>query len=119
LEHLGAPSSYDFYLFREGSLFRSYRVFGTHLHEQDGVQGVRFTVWAPRAVRVGVAGTFNGWQAHLHPLEKEQNSGVWSVFVPGAKEGDLYKYEIQGPGGAVFLKSDPYAFSSEIRPGAR
>ena len=117
MEHLGAPSSYDFYLFREGSLFRSYRVFGTHLHEQDGVQGVRFTVWAPRAVRVGVAGTFNGWQAHLHPLEKEQNSGVWSVFVPGAKEGDLYKYEIQGPGGAVFLKSDPYAFSSEIRPG--
>ena len=117
LEHLGAPSSYDLYLFHEGSLFRSYRVFGAHLQEQGGVRGVRFTVWAPRATRVAVAGTFNGWQAHLHPLEKEYNSGVWSVFVPGAKEGDLYKYEIESPDGAVFLKSDPYAFSSEIRPG--
>ena len=87
------------------------------MQEQGGVRGVRFTVWAPRATRVAVAGTFNGWQAHLHHLEKEYNSGVWSVFVPGAKEGDLYKYEIESPDGAVFLKSDPYAFSSEIRPG--
>jgi len=111
------PGSYDLYLFHEGSLFRSYRVFGAHRQEQDGVRGVRFTVWAPRAVKVGVAGTFNGWQGHLHPLKQIENSGVWSVFVPGAGEGDLYKYEIHSPRGDIFLKSDPYAFSSEMRPG--
>ncbi len=117
MNHPEMPGSYDLYLFHEGSLFRSYRVFGAHRQEQDGVRGVRFTVWAPRAVKVGVAGTFNGWQGHLHPLKQVENSGVWSVFVPGAGEGDLYKYEIHSPRGDIFLKSDPYAFFSEMRPG--
>ena len=117
MHHTGAPSSYDLYLFHEGSLFRSYRVFGAHLENQEGVRGVRFTLWAPRAVKVGVAGTFNGWQGNLHPLEQLQDSGVWSALIPGAKEGDIYKYRIQSSRGDVFLKSDPFAFSSEMRPG--
>lgn len=117
LHHQGAPSEYDLYLFHEGNLFRSYRVFGAHLENREGVQGVRFSLWAPRAAKVGVAGTFNGWQGHLHPMERINDAGVWSVFIPGVKEGDLYKYEIQSCRGDIFLKSDPFAFSSEIRPG--
>ena len=117
MDRPGQPSSYDLYLFHEGNLFRSYLVFGAHLQEEAGIQGVRFTVWAPRAQKVCVAGTFNNWSGYNHPLEKVEDSGVWSVFIGGAREGDLYKYEIHSRGGDVCLKSDPYAFCSEKRSG--
>ncbi len=36
-------------------------------------------------------------------------SGIFELFVPGVKAGASYKYEIKIKGGAVQLKSDPYA----------
>ena len=46
-----------------------------------------------------------------------RGNGYWEIFVPGAKAGDKYKYEIVTRNGALLpLKSDPYAFSAEIRP---
>ena len=116
MDHPGLPSKSDLYLFHEGNLYRGYRVFGAQLQVEDDVPGVRFTVWAPRAQMVGVVGTFNHWQSGRSVLTRIEESGVWSGFIPGAGEGDLYKYEIYSPWGEVFLKSDPFAFSSEFRP---
>ncbi len=43
------------------------------------------------------------------------NSGVWELFIPGLKAGELYKYEIKH-GRRKFLKADPYAFMMEVPP---
>lgn len=110
-------SDYDLYLFHEGTNYRSYQMMGAHLLQQDGVEGTRFTVWAPHAREVRVVGNFNEWQGHNHIMEKVGDSGVWSIFVPGLKIGELYKYEIHTHSGVIFLKSDPYGFYAEERPG--
>jgi 1,4-alpha-glucan branching enzyme len=111
------PSAEDVYLFSEGSLYRSYRTFGAHVMEWEGTVGVRFTVWAPHAASVRVLGDFNGWDSRRHPMMRLPSSGVWTIFIPEAREGDYYKYEIVTSDGRVILKADPYAFFSELRPG--
>jgi len=111
------PTSHDLYLFHEGNLFHSYRMMGAHPGEEDGLEGVRFTVWAPNAREVRLAGDFNGWNGTDHRLHVlEESGGVWTGFFPGIAEGALYKYQITGPDGHTRLKSDPYAFRSELRP---
>ena len=50
-------------------------------------------------------------------MTKADDSGIWSVFIPGLREWDAYKYEIHAKDGRVFVKSDPFAFYSELRPG--
>jgi len=45
------------------------------------------------------------------------SSGVWEIFIPGVWEGELYKYEIKTRNNELYLKADPYAFYSELRPG--
>ncbi len=110
------PSDYDIYLFREGSHFRSYQMLGAHLVEEEGKKGVRFSVWAPHARKVCIAGDFNNWKGQEHFMERVEDSGIWTLFIPGLKEGTLYKYEIHTPQGEVLLKSDPYAFYSEAKP---
>ncbi len=110
------PSDYDIYLFHQGNLNESYRSFGAHIIAHDGVQGVRFTVWAPNARSVSVAGNFNNWDGQQHVMERLNDNGVWSIFIPGLCEGEVYKYEICTPDGDRILKADPYAFRSEVRP---
>ena len=48
----------------------------------------------PGATAVEVCGGFDGWEAGV-PMEKA-DTGVWSAFVPGLAEGDLYKYRVHG-----------------------
>lgn len=110
------PSDYDFYLFHEGRHFEAYELLGAHLVEENGTDGVRFTVWAPNAQQVRVTGDFTNWQA-ANDLIRISGSGLWSAFVPGVSEGSLYKYVIQTPAGEWIVKADPYAFSAESRPG--
>jgi len=109
------PGEMDLYLFHEGNLFYSYRMLGAHITENEGVKGVRFTVWAPNAEDVKVVGDFNKWQGDQHQMNKIEDSGIWTLFIPGLKNGDLYKYEVHSKEGIV-LKADPYAFYSEVRP---
>ncbi|MGE5582822.1 MAG: 1,4-alpha-glucan branching protein GlgB [Bacillota bacterium] len=109
-------TSGDIYLFHEGNYFKAYQEFGSHYTESDGAEGVRFTVWAPHAVKVGVAGDFNNWQGSCNPMDKISGSGIWSAFIPGLKPGELYKYEIHTGQGEVFFKADPFAVFSETRP---
>jgi 1,4-alpha-glucan branching enzyme len=43
-------------------------------------------------------------------------SGLWELFIPDLGEGAVYKYEIVGEDGSTQLKTDPFAFRSELRP---
>ena len=103
-------------LFAAGQHARLYRKLGAHPTRLQQVSGVRFAVWAPGAERVSVVGSFNNWDGRCHPMRRFGESGVWEIFVPGAGEGDFYKFEIRAPGGSVFLKSDPFAFRTETPP---
>ncbi|MDF2961854.1 MAG: 1,4-alpha-glucan branching protein [Paenibacillus sp.] len=111
------PGPEDLFLFHEGSLYQSYRVLGAHFAEHEGTLGVRFAVWAPHAREVRVIGDFNNWNSSKHVMSKVSTWGVWSLFVPGIREGDYYKYEILTQHGTLVLKADPFAFYSELKPG--
>jgi 1,4-alpha-glucan branching enzyme len=109
-------TDFDLYLMGEGTHLRLYDVLGAHVCSIGGVAGVRFAVWAPNARRVGVVGGFCGWDGRRYPMRLHPGAGVWEIFVPGLDAGELYKYEIKGGDGAVFLKADPMAFQAELRP---
>jgi 1,4-alpha-glucan branching enzyme len=92
--------------------FRQFDVMGAHV---DG-DCTRFTVWAPNARSVCVAGSFNGW--HGEPLQRiDDGSGLWHGKLQGARAGDYYKFRIQGAQGQWMDKADPYAFRCEHPPG--
>ena len=106
----------DISLFNEGKHYSIYEKMGAHPMTVDGVEGVLFAVWAPNADRVSVVGNFNNWDGRRHPMRKLDYSGIYELFIPGKLLGEIYKYEIKAKSGQVFMKSDPYAFSSEVRP---
>jgi 1,4-alpha-glucan branching enzyme len=106
----------DLFLFAQGNERRIYEKLGAHLRTIDGVEGVSFAVWAPTAQRVSVVGDFNGWDGRLHAMRMLGASGVWEIFIPGAGQGALYKFEIKSPAGALMLKTDPYGFFFETAP---
>ena len=101
--------------FFSGDCFDAYHVLGAHPWQGDrGEEGWRFAVWAPGATAVEVCGGFDGWGDGVSL--QEADTGVWSGFVAGLCEGDLYKYRIHGADGSVVMRADPYAFASEVRP---
>ena len=102
--------------FFSGDCFDAYRILGAHpCTDPNGAEGWRFAVWAPGATAVEVCGGFDGWERGV-PMEKA-DTGVWSAFIPGLAEGDLYKYRVHGADGSTVMRSDPYAFATELRPG--
>jgi len=58
----------DLHLFNEGRHFSLAEALGANVVTVDGVQGVRFAVWAPNAQRVAVIGDFNAWDSRRHPM---------------------------------------------------
>lgn len=84
--------------------------------EKEKVKGTFFAVWAPHAMRVSVVGDFNGWDPRTHQMIKDENSGIFFLFIPDVGEGELYKYSIKRNPRLEFLKSDPFARRSELRP---
>ncbi len=106
----------DVYLLAEGNHLEMYKKLGAHVMEMDGVKGVGFAVWAPNAKRVSVVGGFNNWDGRAHVMRKHPTCGVWDIFIPGLKEGELYKYEVKTQEDYILVKSDPVAFWSEKRP---
>jgi 1,4-alpha-glucan branching enzyme len=109
-------SDLDLYLLGEGTHMHLYEKLGAHPLVLDGVSGAAFVVFAPNARRVSVVGDFNGWDGRRHAMRVRGN-GFWEIFVPAARTGDKYKYEIIGPDGTTLpLKSDPVAFAVELRP---
>jgi 1,4-alpha-glucan branching enzyme len=109
-------SDFDAHLFSEGTHYRIYEKLGAHIIERDGVKGTHFAVWAPNAQSVAVIGDFNDWNASKHPLTLMANTGVWTAFLPGIKQGAIYKYYIVGKNDVRAEKTDPCGFASELRP---
>src|SRR4029450_3668474 len=109
-------SDVDLYLLGEGNHLRLFDKLGAHPMEMEGVRGVGFVVWAPNARRVSVVGDFNFWDGRRHAMRVRGN-GYWEIFVPSARAGDRYKYEIVGGGGQLLPpKAAPVAFAPEHRP---
>ena len=107
----------DDYYIAEGSHLRLYDKMGAHPMRHEGADGVHFAVWAPNAERVSAIGDFNNWDGRRHVMRKRLDIGVWEIFVPGAQEGQAYKFELLGPGGNLLpLKADPFGFYAELRP---
>ena len=85
-----------------GECFDAYRILGAHPAQgPHGEEGWRFTVWAPGATAVEICGGFDGWGPGV-PMEKA-DTGLWSGFIAGLAEGDLYKYRVHGADGSGVL----------------
>ena len=108
-------TDYDLYLLNEGTHWQSYKKLGAHLRTVDGVEGVNFAVWAPNATSVSVIGDFNNWDPTRHPMRKHIPAGFWEIFIPGVREGAMYKYRVRF-GDHWEDKSDPYGFYAELPP---
>jgi 1,4-alpha-glucan branching enzyme len=108
-------SSFELYLHGEGTNYESYRTLGAHPAISEGVDGIRFAVWAPTAEVVSIAGDFNGWDRTRHPM-RLRDGGIWEMFIPGLAEGATYKYSVLSRAGSEQLKCDPYGFFAEVPP---
>ena len=113
----GFITQMDRYLFGEGTHYQIYDKLGAHPKNYKGKDGFYFAVWAPHAAAVSVVGDFNNWDPDADPMKVLETSGIYEAFIPGLKEGELYKFAITTQSGKVLFKSDPYAFGSEYRPG--
>ncbi|WP_406212884.1 1,4-alpha-glucan branching enzyme [Streptomyces canus] len=113
---LPALGETDLHLIREGRHEQLWKALGAEPMTHEGVTGTRFTVWAPNAQGVRVAGEFTFWDGQAFPMRSLGSSGVWELFLPGIGEGARYKFEITSRYGDRFLKSDPMARSTEVPP---
>jgi 1,4-alpha-glucan branching enzyme len=104
-------------LFQDGLLCDAYRYFGAHPVTVNGRKGYYFSVWAPHAEKVSVAGDFNQWHSETHILfSRLDHSGIWEGFVPDLLMASSYKFHIHSIDGQQLWKADPYAFFAELRP---
>ncbi|ELC8452418.1 1,4-alpha-glucan branching protein GlgB [Clostridium perfringens] len=108
----------SFDLFLEGKEHSAYKFMGAHFITENRKRGVRFTTWAPRASKIYVIGDFNNWELkEEYSMEKINERGIWSIFVPKLEEGIKYKFAVANEcGNNTVYKADPYAFKSELRP---
>ncbi|MFF4139748.1 alpha-amylase family glycosyl hydrolase, partial [Streptomyces mirabilis] len=113
---LPALGEFDLHLLGEGRHEELWRALGAEPMVHQGVTGTRFTVWAPNARGVRLAGTFNFWDGTGFPMRSLGSSGVWELFVPAIGEGELYKFEITRPDGSRTLRADPMARRTEVPP---
>ena len=107
----------DCYLFGRGTHYEIYKKLGAHKARQNDKDGVYFAVWAPRAKAVSVIGEFNEWDVNADQMVCDDPVGIYTCFVPEAKEGDLYKFSIVTQQNQRIFKADPFANYTEMRPG--
>lgn len=62
----------------------AYNFLGINFDEARN--GWHYREWAPEAYGLYLAGDFNNWNSHSHPLKRIEN-GVWEIFL----EYELYK----------------------------
>lgn len=110
-------SDFDIHLFKEGKHYHLYKKLGSHLMNHNGTDGVYFAVWAPNARQVNVIGDFNDWDKDVNTMHlRQDDSGIWEIFIPEAKKGSIYKYFIRSNNGYEAEKGDPFAFMWETPP---
>ena len=107
----------DQYLFGQGTHYEIYKKLGAHKVTVRGKEGVYFAVWAPNARRVSVVGDFNEWDFEENYMERQEPAGIYTCFIPGVQDGDLYKFCIETMQGKRLFKADPFANYAEMRPG--
>ncbi|MGM9550949.1 MAG: 1,4-alpha-glucan branching protein GlgB [Clostridia bacterium] len=100
----------DIQNFYRGFSFDSYEYLGCHLEYNGAV----FRTFAPNAKSIAVIGEFNMWQETK--MHKIHDGNFWEVFIENAKEGDMYKYRIEGRDGRIIDHCDPYGYGMELRP---
>ena len=84
--------------------------------------GATFRVWAPAASAVhlglglgGAPAMPAGWTPSVaNLLTRDERSGCWSGFVPGAADGDHYRFWVAGAPGEMGPKRDPRARELEM-----
>jgi 1,4-alpha-glucan branching enzyme len=107
----------DDHLLIEGTHRRLHERLGAHAVTHEGVDGVRFAVWAPNAARVSLVAGFNDWDIRRHMMRKRVDSGLWEIFVPGIGAGQPYKFAILSRDGEEQpWKADPFGLAAELRP---
>ena len=102
--------------FNNGIHYTIYEKLGAHPMTLDGDEGTYFAVWAPGAMRISVVGDFNNWDGRCHQMRRLWDSGIFEIFIPGAKKGDNYKFELKLRTGLTYLKADPYGNAAQKRP---
>jgi len=109
---------FDIFLFKQGNHADLHRKMGAHTATVEGIEGTLFAVWAPNAGQVSVVGDFNNWSTDRHPLiPRDDESGIWEGFIPGAGPGARYKYHVASRHhNYAVAKADPYAFRAEVPP---
>ena len=107
----------DQYLLGQGNHYEIYKKLGAHLVEDGDKKGTYFAVWAPNARKVSVIGEFNDWDLTADVMERNDPVGIYTCFVEGAKENEMYKFCIETKKGELLYKADPYANYAELRPG--
>ena len=107
--------STDLWTFGRGDNFHLQEYLGAHKETRGEQEGFTFRVWAPNAQAVDLIGDFTDWEARKIPMVRNEG-GVWEVFCPDAKEGDIYKYLVTRQNGHQVQKIDPLALWMEKRP---
>ncbi len=101
--------------FHSGTDHHAYKHMGAHIRRENGISGVRFTLWAPNARSCAVLTDKTDWTGERGRMTRSED-GVWELFVPRVRPGELYRFLVEGCDGVKRWKSDPYAFFSEKRP---
>lgn len=114
--HKSLITQNDMDKFKNGIHYTIYEKLGAHPMTLDDEEGTYFAVWAPSAMRVSVVGDFNQWDGRIHQMRRMKDSGIFELFIPGAKCGDNYKFELKLKGGLTYLKADPYGNAAQKRP---
>ena len=86
-----------------GKSSEGYEFFGSHKRKSNDYI---FRILAPEAKNVYLAGDFNDWQK---VGLRKYSTGVFSVTIDNAKEGDCYQYFIEDREGNLLKKIDPYS----------
>ncbi len=102
--------------YHQGHESRAYEMLGARRVVHEGFEGTVFSVWAPNAEAISVIASFNGWDHRTHPMRPRGQTGIWELFVPGVRGGDIYKFSIHTRQGQRLEKADPYARAMEMRP---
>ncbi|MFC4885878.1 1,4-alpha-glucan branching enzyme [Streptomyces beijiangensis] len=106
----------DLHLIGEGRHEELWKALGANPMTHQSVAGTRFTVWAPNARGVRIAGDFNYWDSTGYPMRSLGSSGIWELFLPSVGEGERYKFDITRPDGSHTQRADPMARRAEVPP---
>ena len=100
--------------FAQGRGTDSWQFLGAHCEHHDGIAGVRFACFAPRAAAVTLACGGRRW-----PMRRLAAGGVWELFLPGETAGARYRFEIVAADGTLHRKADPFGRGFGQRPDSR